>query len=75
MEMQQKKQKITLEQVMINCGLAAKLEAKGEARGQAEGEARSQVSIAQNMVNMGLPLETVVSATRLEPEKVKALYK
>jgi hypothetical protein len=47
--------------------LAAKLEAKGEAR--------SQVSIAQNMVNMGLPLETVVSATRLEPEKVKALYK
>jgi fibronectin type 3 domain-containing protein len=26
------------------------------------------------MVNMGLPFETVVSATQLEPEKVKALY-
>jgi hypothetical protein len=30
--------------------------------------------IAQNMVNLGLPIETVVSATRLDPEKVKALY-
>jgi hypothetical protein len=27
------------------------------------------------MVNMGLPFETVVSATQLEPEKVKAMYK
>jgi predicted transposase YdaD len=66
-----KSKKVTLEQVMIDCGLAAKLEAKG----RAEGEAKGAVTIAQNMVNMGLSFETVVSATQLEPEKVKALYK
>jgi hypothetical protein len=69
--MRQRKQKITLEQVMINCGLAAKLEAKGKA----EGEKLKAFSIAQNMVNLGLPLEIVVSATQLEPEKVKTLYR
>jgi len=26
------------------------------------------------MVNLGLPIETVVSATRLDPEEVRALY-
>jgi hypothetical protein len=73
--MKQKKKKITLEQVMINCGLAAKLEAKGRSEGKAEGGAEKAFSIAQNMVNLGLPLETVVSATQLEPEKVKSLYR
>jgi hypothetical protein len=74
MEMNQRKQKITLEQVMINCGLAAKLEARGKAEGMAEGEKHKAFSIARNLVNMGLPVETVVSATQLEPEKVKAMY-
>jgi hypothetical protein len=74
MEMKQRKQKITLEQVMINCGLAAKLEARGEVRGRTEGRTEGAFAIAQNLVNMGLPFETVVSATQLEPEKVKALY-
>jgi hypothetical protein len=27
------------------------------------------------MVNLGLSVETVISATGLDPEKVKALYK
>ena len=61
-------------------------EARGEARGQAIGEARGEtrgeargaesrgLEIAKNMVNMGLPMETVVSATKLDLEKVKALY-
>jgi predicted transposase YdaD len=71
MEMQQRKQKVTIEQVIENTGLGA----KWEARGKAEGEERKAFSIAQNMVNMGLPFETVVSATQLEPEKVKALYR
>jgi len=30
--------------------------------------------IAKNLVNLGFPIETVVSATRLDPEKVKVLY-
>jgi hypothetical protein len=62
--------RVTIEEVMENTGLGAKLEARGEARGKAEGA----FAIAQNMVHMGLPLETVVSATQLDPEKVKALY-
>jgi predicted transposase YdaD len=92
--MNQRKQKLTMEQVTINVGWAAKWEAKGrvegeargrvegeakgrvegEVKGRVEGEAKGRVSIAQNMVNMGLPFETVVCATQLEPEKVKALY-
>jgi hypothetical protein len=65
-----KKSPLTLEQALINVGLTAKWEARGKAEGKAEGA----FAIAQNMVNMGLPFETVVSATRLEPEKVKAMY-
>jgi len=33
------------------------------------------LAIAQNMVKLGFPLETVGSATQLDPEKVKALVK
>jgi hypothetical protein len=73
-----KRSPLTLEQALVNVGLTAKWEAKGEARGRAEGEIegeeRKAFAIAQNMVNLGLPFETVVSATRLEPEKIKALY-
>jgi hypothetical protein len=52
----------------------AKGEAIGEARGVAIGRAESSFSIAQNMVKMGFPIETVISATQLDPEKVKILY-
>ena len=51
-------------------GISAKWEAKGEARAK-ENEA---LAIARNMVDLGLPPETVISATMLDPEKVKALY-
>ena len=44
------------------------------ARAEARGGERKAINIAQNMVNLGLPIETVVSATQLEPEKVKAMY-
>jgi hypothetical protein len=69
-----KSKRLTFEQVMINTGLAAEWEARGRVEGEAKGEAKI-FTIAQNMVNLGLPFETVVSATQLEPEKVKALYK
>jgi hypothetical protein len=61
-----KRSSLTLEQVIENTGLGAKWEARAK-----ESEA---LTIAQNMVNLGLPIETVVSATRLDPEKVKMLY-
>jgi hypothetical protein len=64
----------TLEEVFEKIGWTADWEAKGRAMGKAEGRAYEANAIAQNMVNMGLPFETIVSATRLEPEKVKALY-
>ena len=46
----------------------------GEARGVAMGEERKAHSIAQNLVNLGFPLEDIVTATQLDPEKVKAMY-
>jgi predicted transposase YdaD len=52
-------------------GLAARWEARGEARGRTEG----RVEVARKMVKMGLPAETVISATELEPKKVRQLYK
>jgi len=58
-----------LDRVFIETGLAA----KWEARARAEGEQRV-FGIAQNMVKLGLPIETVISATQLDPEKVKTLY-
>jgi hypothetical protein len=74
-----KRSSLTIEQVIENVGLGAKWEARakaeGEARGRIEGKAEQAFAIAQNLVNLGLPFETVVSATRLEPEKVKALYR
>jgi len=39
-----------------------------------EGEQHKAHDIAQNMVKLGLPFETVVSATGLDPVKVKELY-
>ncbi|WP_461256398.1 hypothetical protein [Treponema sp. R80B11-R83G3] len=65
-----KKMKNKFYQVLEETGLAAELEARGEARG----EERKSLSIAQNMIKLGFPIETVISATQLDPEKVKTLY-
>jgi predicted transposase YdaD len=69
---------LTIEQVFEDVGWTAKWEARGKAEGRAEGrtegEEHKALAIAQNLVNMGLPFETVVSATQLDPEKVKTLY-
>jgi len=61
---------LTVEKVFEEVGWTAKWEARGEARG----EERKAFGIAQKLVKMGLPVEAVVSATELDPEKVKALY-
>jgi hypothetical protein len=54
------------DRLMEETGLAAKWEARGMAEGRVE--------VARKMVKMGLPAETVISATELDPEKVKQLY-
>jgi predicted transposase/invertase (TIGR01784 family) len=46
----------------------------GIQKGRAEGEECKALDIARNMVRLGLSFETVVSSTKLDPEKVKALY-
>jgi hypothetical protein len=70
--------RLTFEQLLEKTGLTTEWEARGraegEARGRTEGRTEEAFSIAQNLINLGLPFETVVSATHLEPEKVKALY-
>jgi hypothetical protein len=35
---------------------------------------KEAITIAQNLVNLGIPFETVISATKLDPEKVKPMY-
>jgi predicted transposase YdaD len=41
---------------------------------EARAEERKSFSIAQNLVKLGIPIETVISATQLDPEKVKTMY-
>ena len=53
---------LTFEQLVEEIGLAVKW------------EENKAFTIAKNLLNLGVPLETVVSATQLDPEKVKALY-
>ena len=56
----------SLDEVFERTGLAARWEARAEER--------NKITIAKNMIDLGLPLETIVSATGLEAGKVKALY-
>jgi len=57
----------SLDEVFERTGMAARWEAKAEER--------NSLAIAQNMVNADFPMETVISMTKLDPEKVKVLYK
>ena len=54
-----------LDKILEEAGLTAIWEARGAERA----EERKALDIAQNMVNLGLPFETVVSATMPDPEK------
>jgi len=65
----------SLEDVFIRTGFAARIEARGQAEGEARGEERRAIAIAENLVKLGMPPETIASATQLDPEKIKALYK
>jgi len=52
----------SLQEVLIRTGVVALA------------EERNSLAIAQNMVDLGIPFETVVLATKLDPEKIKPLY-
>jgi predicted transposase/invertase (TIGR01784 family) len=47
---------------------------KGRVEGRVEGEESKALSIAQELIHMGLPFDAIVSSTKLDPEKIKALY-
>jgi len=66
---------ISFDEVLEITGANARAEAKGEARGLAEGAERKALDIAKNLVYLGIPPETVIAATKLDPDKVNALYK
>jgi len=64
----------TIEEAMMKelpLGIARALEETGWI---AKWEAQRAEKIARNLVSLGLPFETIVSATQLDPEKVKVLY-
>ena len=50
-------------------------EAIGEARGEARGEERKAIEVAKNFLELGIPIETVASATGLDIEKLKTLVR
>jgi len=53
---------LTLDKIFEEVSLAAKR------------EERKALNIAQKMINLGLPLETNISATEIDSEKVKELF-
>ena len=57
---------ITIKQLFEKFGYAARWEARGEDL--------ATLKIAKNMIKKELPFETIVSATQLDPEKVRELY-
>ena len=57
---------LTPEKALRAAGIADYLEERGKKT--------EALAIAKNLVNLGIPFETVVSTTRLDPEKVKELY-
>jgi hypothetical protein len=64
---------LTLDKVLEDAGFVARWEARGvaigeakgiaigEARGEARGKEKEALAIAQNMINLGLSMETVIS--------------
>ena len=69
-----RKSQLSFMEVLEEIGANVEWEAKGEARGEAVGKEKEAISIARKMVSSGFPLETVVSITELDPEKVRELY-
>jgi len=60
---------LTLDEVFVKVGAAARWEARGEAKGKAEGKAE----IARNALSRGLSLEMIRDITGLDIETIKAM--
>jgi predicted transposase YdaD len=67
-----------LESSTFGANWRAEIKAEGEARGKAmgreEGRTEGRAEVARNLAKLGIPAETIITATQLDPEKVKALY-
>jgi predicted transposase YdaD len=59
-----------LESSTFGANWRAEIKAEGEAMGMEAGRAE----VARNLAKLGIPAETIITATQLDPEKVKALY-
>ena len=75
----------SLEDVLERTGVVARWEAKWEAKNEIKYEEKAEekaekkaeervLTVAKNLFNLGLSFEAVVSATMLDPEKVKAIF-
>jgi predicted transposase YdaD len=81
MEMGQRKQKLTVDQLCENVGWAAKWEARGEARGKAEGKAEGmkkgldegKLEIARKMKQADRPFSEIAEFTGLSPRAIQNL--
>ena len=73
-----RKAQLSPAELFKKAGWTAEWEAMGEARGielgKEMGKEWEAISIAKNMIGLEIPFETVVLATKLDPEKVRALY-
>jgi hypothetical protein len=73
MEMGQRKQKLTFDQVCENVGWTAKWEARGRAEGEARGEAKGKLEIARKMKDAGRPSSEISEFTGLTTEAIRKL--
>jgi hypothetical protein len=65
---------VTLDQVLIETGLAGKWKAEGKAEGEALGEARGEVlgvnKILRRALERGMPIEDIADLTGYTPQKI-----
>jgi hypothetical protein len=73
MEMNQRKQKLTIDQLCENVGWAAKWEARGEAKGKAEGRAEGTLEIARKMKQAERPFREIAEFTGLSQKAIQKL--
>ncbi|MCL2231940.1 MAG: hypothetical protein FWB99_02570 [Treponema sp.] len=66
---------LTLDEVFVKVGAAARWEARGKAEGKAEGRAEGKTEIARNALSKGLSPEMIRDITGLDLETIKAMNK
>jgi hypothetical protein len=64
----------TFREVLESSTFGANWRAEIKAEGEARGREAERAEVARNLAKLGIPAETIITATQLDPEKVKALY-